>query len=571
MAAPTRHTPIYDLSDSFIENLAELDPLMATYLGVAGHDHVMTDFSPDGHAGRADLASRTLQALNELTPTDDADRLAAGVLRNDLELAVVEHDAGEHLRSIRVIAGDLDGARGVFDLMPTAEEGDWENIAARMEAFPGALTGMRASWQSGMDRGIVAPVRQAIAVADQAAAWAGEGSDGFFPTFVATCGASEGLRKRLEAAAARCSVALDETARFLRNTYAPVADPRDGVGEERHSFARRRFLGMNIDAREAYDWGWDEVARLDEEIRRVGNEILPGADAREVRHLLDTDPQRAVSADELRPWLQQLMDEAMSFLIDEGHFDIPAAIRTCEAMISPPGGAAAMYYTGPSEDLSRPGRTWYPLNGRDSVPRWGEPTTAYHEGVPGHHLQVATATINAAKLSRYQRNTFVSGHGEGWALYAERLMDEFGFFRNPDYRLGYLYGQAMRAARVVIDIGVHCDFTIPTPWSWHPGESWTPELALEFLGDRSSSDDEFNRSEIVRYLGWPGQAISYKLGERVWLDLRADAQHRLGSQFDLRDWHAYGLNLGNLGLDQLREEMGRYGNTTTRVPTSTKS
>ena len=556
-----RNTPIYSLSSTFIDEMAALDPMAATYLGIAGFDHLMTDFSPAGHDARAAHAKSTLAKLNALAAGDDADRLAAGVLRNDLELSVEEHAAGEHLRGIRVIAGDLDGARGIFDLMPTDTEDDWENIASRMEGFPGALAGMRASWQSGISRGTVAPLRQAIAVSGQAAAWAGsEKGDGFFEGFAKSADVSDALRKRLDAAAVSCSRALADTRDYLRNDYAPKADPNDGVGEARHAFARRRYLGMNVEAREAYDWGWDEVARLDAEIRRVGEGILPGASPREVRHLLDTDPTRAVHGeDNLRNWLQELMDEAMAFLIDNGHFDIPQSMRQCEAMISPPGGAAAMYYTGPSEDLSRPGRTWYPLNGRESVPRWGEPTTAYHEGVPGHHLQIAMAVVNADQLSRYQRNTFVSGHGEGWALYAERLMDEFGFFGNPDYRLGYLYGQAMRAARVVIDIGLHCGFTIPSSWSWHPGEAWTPELALEFLTERSSSDDEFNRSEIDRYLGWPAQAISYKLGERVWLDLRDDAKRRLGSRFDLRDWHAFGLNLGNLGLDLLKSEMARYG------------
>ena len=554
-----RNTPIYSLSDRFIDDMAALDPLSATYLGVAGYDHLMTDFSPAGHDARAEHATTALVALNALEPTDDADRLAAGVLRNDLELSVAEHAAGEHLRSIRVIAGDLDGARGIFDLMPTDTEGDWENIASRMEAFPTALEGMRASWREGLVRGVAAPVRQALAVADQAAAWAGSSDDGFFVQFAATAQVSDSLLTRLRRAALDCGAALDRTSAFLRGEYARHADPNDGVGEERHAFARRRYLGMNVDAKDAYDWGWDEVARLDAEIRRVGEEILPGATPAEVRHLLDTDPARAVHGeDNLRNWLQEMMDEAMSFLIDNKHFDIPPVMRRCEAMISPPGGAAAMYYTGPSEDLSRPGRTWYPLNGRASVPRWGEPTTAYHEGVPGHHLQVGMAVVNAETLSRYQRNTFVSGHGEGWALYAERLMDEFGFFTNPDYRLGYLYGQAMRAARVVIDIGLHCGFNIPSSWSWHPGEAWTPELALEFLTERSSSDDEFNRSEIDRYLGWPGQAISYKLGERVWLDLRDDAKRRLGSKFNLSDWHDYGLKLGNLGLDLLKTEMARY-------------
>jgi uncharacterized protein (DUF885 family) len=318
-------------------------------------------------------------------------------------------------------------------------------------------------------------------------------------------------------------------------------------------------MGMSVEAKDAYEWGWGEVRRIDTEMARVAQQIQPGATLDEVRHLLDTDPARSIQGEDgLRDWLQQLMDEAMEFLISNNHFEIPQSIRRVEAMISPPGGAAAMYYTGPSEDLTRPGRTWYPTNGRTVFPRWSEPTTAYHEGVPGHHLQVAIATINSEKLSRFQRNTFVSGHGEGWALYAERLMDEFGFLANPEYRLGYLYAQAFRAARVVIDIGIHCGFAIPKDSGWHAGEAWTPALMLEFLSARSSSDDEFNRSEINRYLGWPGQAISYKLGERVWLDLRDDAKKKHGTSFDLRKWHAHGLGLGNLGLDLLKSEMARF-------------
>jgi uncharacterized protein (DUF885 family) len=168
------------------------------------------------------------------------------------------------------------------------------------------------------------------------------------------------------------------------------------------------------------------------------------------------------------------------------------------------------------------------------------------------------ATVNSEKLSRFQRNEFVSGHGEGWALYAERLMDELGFLGKPEYRLGYLYAQAFRAARIVVDIGMHCEFTIPKESKWHAGEAWTPELALEFLSARSSSDDEFNKSEINRYLGWPAQAISYKLGERVWLSLREDAKREHGANFDLRAWHAYALDLGNLGLDLLKTELARF-------------
>lgn len=554
-------SPVYRLSDQYIERSAALDPGAATYLGIAGYDDKMTDFSPTGHDARAELDAATLRELNTLDTSDPADRLAAGVLREALEMNVADYAANEHLRSIRIIAGDVDSARSVFDLMPTDTADDWSTIANRLSQVPFAFDGMCESWRLGIERNAVAQRRQVLALSEQLATWAGQrGSTGFFEQFVEGAANVKGAPiERLRALAVDASAALARTSRFLESEYAPHADERNGVGPDRHALARRRFMGMSVDAKDAYRWGTEEVLRLDKELARVAKEISPGASLEQVRHDLDTDPKKAIHGEgNLRDWLQELMDDAMAFLIDNGHFDIPQEIRRVEAMISPPGGAAAMYYTGPSEDLSRPGRTWYPANGRTVFPRWSEPTTAYHEGVPGHHLQVAIATMNSQKLSRFQRNTFVSGHGEGWALYAERLMDEFGFLENPEYRLGYLYAQAFRAARVVIDIGVHCGFAIPAEFGWHAGEQWTPELMLEFLSARSSSDNAFNQSEINRYLGWPGQAISYKLGERVWLDLRDEAMAKHGSKFDLRKWHAHGLGLGNLGLDLLKSEMARF-------------
>ena len=554
-------SPVYSLSDDYINKVAELDPAAATYMGIAGHDHEMTDFSPAGHDARANNDRQTLAQLNALDSSASSDRLAAGVLRESLEISGAEYDANEHLVSIRVLAGDVDAARAIFDLMPTDTAEQWSVIAERMSKVPQAFAGMRESWKLGLDRGVKAQRRQVLASSEQLATWAGrKDAPAFFEQFAESAAAVAGAPlEQLRKAAKSASQALGETADFLVNDYAPQADVRDGVGPERHVLARRRFMGMKVEAKDAYEWGWAEVQRIDAEMERVAKEILPGATLAEVRHFLDTDPSRSIQGEgALRDWLQELMDDAMSFLIDNNHFSIPDSIRTVEAMISPPGGAAAMYYTGPSEDLSRPGRTWYPTNGRTVFPRWSEPTTAYHEGVPGHHLQVAIATINSEKLSRFQRNTFVSGHGEGWALYAERLMDEFGFLENPEYRLGYLYAQAFRAARIVIDTGIHCGFAIPQSSSWHPGEQWTPELMFEFLSAHSSSDDEFNRSEINRYLGWPGQAISYKLGERVWLDLRDDAKKKYGAEFDLRKWHAHALDLGNLGLDLLKSEMARF-------------
>jgi uncharacterized protein (DUF885 family) len=313
-----------------------------------------------------------------------------------------------------------------------------------------------------------------------------------------------------------------------------------------------------------YEWAWTDFDYLRSEIATTCAQIRPGAGFAEIIELLDTDPARAEhSPTAYQGWLQALTDEALAR--SKEHFEIPAVMDRCEALIPPEGSAAAAYYTGPSEDFSRPGRTWYPTLGRSMFPRWGEVTTCYHESVPGHHLQIGYAKVQAASLSRIQRSSFIPGHGEGWALYAEQLCDEFGWFENPDYRLGFLGGQMLRTVRVIIDIGMHLGKKIPagttlndgTPF--HGGEVWTPDMAFEFSVKETGHTADFMRSEIDRYLGWPAQAISYKIGQREWVAARDDARARAtpAEAFDMKAWHTKALRLGAIGLDQLRAELAR--------------
>ncbi len=314
---------------------------------------------------------------------------------------------------------------------------------------------------------------------------------------------------------------------------------------------------MELDLAEAYAWGWDELHRIERAMGEVAERILPGESLDAVIDHLETDPNRAIDGvDEFRQWLQNLLDTTIAEL-DGVHFDIPDPVKRVEAMIAPPGGAAAMYYSGPSEDFSRPGRTWYPTLGKTRFPLWGEVSICYHEGVPGHHLQIAQVRYLAGELSRFQRTLAGwSGHAEGWALYAERLMGELGYLDDPAYELGMLRAQALRAMRVVVDIGLHLELSIPADERYHPGETWTPELALPFAMERSGRmPEDFMRSEVDRYLGWPGQAISYKIGERVWLAAREAARQQAGDAFDLKSFHARALNLGPMGLAQLRREL----------------
>jgi uncharacterized protein (DUF885 family) len=276
---------------------------------------------------------------------------------------------------------------------------------------------------------------------------------------------------------------------------------------------------------------------------------------------LDEHGEAVDGVDAVRERLQAMMDDTIAAL-DGTHFDLADPVRRVEAMIAPPGSAAAPYYTRPAQDFSRPGRTWLPTLGRERFPMWDLVSTWYHEGVPGHHLQLAQWAHVSPQLSVYQTSLgSVGANVEGWALYAERLMDELGYLTDPGARLGYLDAQQMRAVRVVVDIGMHLQLPVPDDAEGtvaaHRGEPWTPELARAFFGENCGRDPEVLDSELVRYLGIPGQAISYKLGERAWLEGRSAAQRARGAAFDLKAWHMAALSQGSLGLDDLAAELAR--------------
>jgi uncharacterized protein (DUF885 family) len=244
--------------------------------------------------------------------------------------------------------------------------------------------------------------------------------------------------------------------------------------------------------------------------------------------------------------MQETSDRAIGEL-GKSHFDIPAEIRRLECMIAPTqeGG---IYYTGPSDDFARPGRMWWSVpEGVTEFDTWRELTTVYHEGVPGHHLQIAQATYNKAQLNSWRRIAGTSGHAEGWALYAERLMEQLGYLDDPADRLGMLDGQRMRAARVVLDIGVHLEKPLPDG-----SGTWTGEYAFGFLGENVNMNEGFVRFEVNRYLGWPGQAPSYKIGQRIWEQLRDEYARREGASFDIKAFHKKALDIGGVGLDTLK-------------------
>ena len=558
-AAPRVPSAVDAAADRYVETMCRLDPLLATYLGAAGHDAQMTDLSPAGVDERADAGRALLRELDGLEPADEVDEVTVAAMRERLGLEIEIHDAGLAYGELNVIASPPQSVREVFDLMPTGTEQDWATIATRMSLLPQALAGYVEGLHRAMAQGHPPARRQVEAVATQCDRVA-DAQDGFFVRLAAgarpdDAEPSVALAGDLASGARAAGSAYADLARTLREDVLPRAREEDACGRDAYGLWSRYFLGATVDLDETYAWGLEELARVEREMADVADRIVPGGTVEQAAQALDADPGRTVEGtDALRAWMQQLSDAAVESLAGV-HFDVPEQIRRLECMIAPTQ-TGGIYYSGPSEDFTRPGRMWWSVPpGVTTFSTWRETTTVYHEGVPGHHLQVGQTLVRSQLLNRWRRvMSWSSGHGEGWALYAERLMADLGYLDDPGDRLGMLDGSALRALRVVVDIGTHCEMAAPDEVG---GGTWDADKMWTYMQAHNRMNTEFLAFEHARYLGWPGQAPSYKVGERLWLQAREDVRAQQGDAFDLKDFHRRALDLGSLGLDVLRDALLR--------------
>lgn len=553
-------TDIFELSDQYIVDSAALDPMLATFWGLPGHDEKLTDYSPEGWADRLALQRKTIRNLAQLEPRGPGDRVAIEVMRERVQAELDLIESGEYHRWLSVMNSHHEYIREIFDFMPRQSDMEWRNVRRRLVEVPVALDRLRASFLYAAGNGQVAARRQALACASQCDVWGNP--DGCFGELVTECTCLD-----LTAEARGAAEAFIQFGTWLRNDYAALATPHDPVGAERYRLFARYHNGIDLDLDETYKWGWDELHGIEVRMAALVERILPGASRDECIDRLKTDPRYLIEgADNFVAWSQDLIDRTIDDL-DGEYFEIAEPLRHCQAMAAPAGGPDTTYYTAPSEDFSRPGQIWHPVTGKTHFPLWDALSITYHESAPGHHLQLAQMMYQADSLTRFQRlGVSISGHGEGWALYAERLMHELGYLDDPVNELGWLAGQALRAARVVVDIGLHCEMRIPSNERFHPGDRWTSDMAVPFLLERTGQPIEFLSSEVDRYLGMPGQAISYKVGERVWLEGRDRARRRLGSSFDLKHFHQVVLDMGAMGLDQLSAELDAIGSPSAAPP-----
>lgn len=545
-------TTLFELSSRLVDDVVALDPMFATALGLTESNHLWGDLGPAGEEAKAGLFRRYLVDVRDHLDDPEADsRLGAQVLSDSLAERIDGFSNGDHLEDLGHMATTFQRISRIFDLMPKRDHADWGAITTRLETIGAAHEGLRERLDAGIAAGRTVARRQVRSVAAQAERLAGD--DSAFISLGRQADAAGFGSKRLHAAIVTARESAADFAGYLAADYSPAARVEDAVGEDRYRRSASRLVGLDVDPYEAYAWGWDELHRLLAEVADVGEAILPQSSLADVRHLLESDPARAAAGPEA--FVAFILDRELDALeqLDGSHFDVAPQLRTITVDIAPPGGPLGAYYVRPSEDFTRPGGVWYSIGDQTVFPLYHHVSTAYHEGFPGHHLQVGTAMVNTDRISRAQRlMVWYPGYGEGWALYTERLMQELGYFEIPDYHFGMLAKHLYRATRVVVDIGLHLDLTIPDGAPLGAGEQWSFERAVDYLERFGFRTAPQAKDEVLRYLGWPGQAIAYKLGEREILDIRRTASNREGRDFDLKRFHDRVIGHGAMRLDRLR-------------------
>lgn len=540
MTEPRTQSLLDSSCDDYIYSLAELIPTAATDWGIPGMEGELQDFSPEYFSAVADRARELLadvDALEDETDADDdaddfddVDRVTAKVLRDRLRLKLDLHHDYEDMGNLNNIDSPVQDIRMAFQNMPADEDA----MRSRLSKVPAALAGYQQSLSEAAVQGRVAPIRQIEEVKKQCDELAEPGS------LLETCLAPEA---EIEAAKA----AFGSMRQWLSENLAPHAPKEDACGLERYERFSKLFVGFDIDFEEAYNWGLDSLQEIVEKQQKVAEELYgEGTSVERALENLEEDPRYQLHGTaELKKWMQKTANQAIAQL-NGTEFEIPEEMATIQCLIDP-AGTGGIYYTAPTDDFSRPGRMWWAVpEGQETFHTWQEKTTVFHEGVPGHHMQLGTQ-IASDTLNAWRRLAcWNSGHGEGWALYAESLMEELGYLDDPGYVMGYLDSQRLRAARVVLDIGVHLGLATPE------GGRWDASYARTFLQDNTAMADANVRFELNRYLGWPGQAPSYALGQRAWRELRHDVT---ATGITPQEFHSRALALGSIPMNILREEM----------------
>ena len=541
--------------DYFEAKLNE-EPEFATVTGHFENADKWNDWSKAGRDRRRVSREDTLRDLDKfpLTALPDEDQLSARLLRYELRVELESNELETYLLRVGQLYGAHNRVYTTIDRMPARSLRDYQNILARLHGVPLYVDQNIGIMNEAIERGIVQPevvvdlvIKQieAQAAQDQATTPLLEAFRKFPPAF------PEDQQKKLRDEAVRTYEyefvpAWQRLLEYMKTTYAPQARPAIGLsslkgGKEYYSILVRRLTTTNATPEEIHKTGEAEVARLEAEMLGAARETGFAGTLEEFAKKLDsTAEQHFHSKDEMLIYCRNVAKIIEPELPNQFKH-IPLLLYGIRAIPADREQASASNAQAPAPDGSVPG--WFNLNTYrpEKQFRFDKEALVLHEAVPGHVFQISLARSQQG-LPEFRRFYGNSAYAEGWALYAESLGGQLGVYKDPYSRYGRLASERFRAVRLVVDTGIH-------------EMGWTRDQALEYFKTHAPEE---SLAEVDRYISWPGQALSYKMGQLKILELRRAAEMKLGAKFDIREFHDVILRDGTLPLELLGEQGEKY-------------
>lgn len=525
-------------------------PEWATYVGDNRLGDRLADASPAAEAQRYALDRQWKAQALAIDPSrlDTKDRTSRALFIHqiDTELAF-EPLVGYRRMTLGALGGFHTEFADLLRASPADKTAQVEQMLARMVAYPRRVDQELAKLRQGLALGWVPPrsvLERVLVTLDGQLAAGGERSP-FFEPFtrlgpeVPADRQPELKRRALQAIEQQVLPAQRRLRDFVAGEYAAAA-PASGAlvgypgGDAVYAAVVRDNTTTDLTARQVHEIGLREVARLRIELDQVMREMAWKGDFTSFVAWLNTDPQFFYPSSEALLAGYRDIGKRLDAELPRLFAELPRMTWGVRAMPDHDGPNAAENYSGPALDGSRPG--WFNANavGYRTRPKWGMETLTAHEAVPGHHLQIARA-VELGELPRFRRSGGYTAYAEGWALYAETLGFQLGLYKDPASRFGHLQWQMVRAARLVVDTGIH-------------DQGWTRQRAIDYMIDNTGVDASVVASEVDRYISWPGQALGYMIGQLKIQELRDRARARLGDRFDIRRFHMAVLDQGSVPL-----------------------
>ena len=551
------------LADAFWEATLEDDPVYATSLGDRRYDGRLADHSPAGRDAVRRRRRELLDRVEALDPDtlDDPGRITRVALHEELAGELAALDAGLDDWTVDPLEGLPSGLLTLPEIQRLETVEDGTHLLERWRAIPGYVDTSVAGLRRSLANGRVAPRAAVDRVLDQLDDLLGT-SVGTWP-LLGPAVAVDGLagwtdaqrtrfRSELEAVVGSAiGPAFSRLRDVLRDEIAPAArsDDRAGLshlpdGPAAYRALIRRHTSLDLEAQELHATGLAEIARIDEELRELAARVLGTRTLAEALDHLRSDPSLCFATrDEVEATAARCLARANEAVPDWFGRPPEAPCVVVRMAAHEEEHSTIAYYRPPALDGSRPGQYLINTSAPRTRPRYEAEALAFHEAVPGHHLQIAIGQ-ELTHLPAFRRNLGPTAFVEGWGLYTERLADEMGLYTADLDRIGVLSYDAWRAARLVVDTGLHA-------------LGWTRAQAVAFMTEHSALAVNNIANEVDRYIVWPGQALAYKTGQLELVRLREEARARLGSAFDIREFHDTVLGGGALPLTALREVVAR--------------